>query len=94
MLDLKQSTEEDDAHRGLLPSFKLGKHRRFLRAHVETRIAELLEPSETFFVGHGGEFGTRRRYSPVCASSEQRRKPRYSRSLLVGATGIEPVTSG
>jgi len=37
------ATVEDYARRGLLPSFRLGKHRRFIRAQVEARIAELLD---------------------------------------------------
>jgi len=43
LLGLKQSTVEEYARQGFLPSFKLGKHRRFLRAQVEARIAELVE---------------------------------------------------
>ena len=42
LLGLKEGTVEDYARRGLLPSFKLGKHRRFIRTQVEARIAELL----------------------------------------------------
>ncbi|HEV2772191.1 MAG TPA: helix-turn-helix domain-containing protein [Thermoleophilaceae bacterium] len=43
LLGLRQGTIEDYARRGLLPSFKLGKHRRFVRAQVEARLAELLD---------------------------------------------------
>ena len=43
LLGLREGTIEDYARRDLLPSFKLGKHRRFIRAQVEARIAELLE---------------------------------------------------
>ena len=43
LLGLKEGTIEDYARRELLPSFKLGKHRRFIRAQVEARIAELLD---------------------------------------------------
>jgi excisionase family DNA binding protein len=43
LLGLRQGTVEDYARRGLLPSFRLGKHRRFIRAQVEARIAELLD---------------------------------------------------
>jgi len=45
LLDLRQSTVEEYARRGLLPSFKLGRHRRFLRAQVVASIAELIEES-------------------------------------------------
>ncbi|MDQ3435044.1 MAG: helix-turn-helix domain-containing protein [Actinomycetota bacterium] len=43
MLGLREGTIEDYARRGLLASFKLGKHRRFIRAQVEARIADLLD---------------------------------------------------
>ena len=43
LLGLREGTVEDYARRGLLPSFRLGKHRRFIRAQVEARIAELLD---------------------------------------------------
>ena len=43
LLGLREGTIEDYARRDLLPSFKLGKHRRFIRAQVEARIAELLD---------------------------------------------------
>ncbi len=43
LLGLREGTIEDYARRELLPSFKLGKHRRFIRAQVEARIAELLD---------------------------------------------------
>ena len=42
LLGLREGTIEDYARRDLLPSFKLGKHRRFIRAQVDARIAELL----------------------------------------------------
>lgn len=41
ILGLRVSTVEDYARRGLLPSIKLGRHRRFLRSQVEQAIAEL-----------------------------------------------------
>ena len=43
LLGLREGTVKDYARRGLLPSFRLGKHRRFIRAQVEARIAELLD---------------------------------------------------
>ena len=43
LLGLREGTIEDYARRDLLPSFKLGKHRRFIRAQVEARIADLLD---------------------------------------------------
>ncbi len=45
LLGLRQATVEDYARRGVLPSFKLGKHRRFIRAQLEARLAELLDRS-------------------------------------------------
>lgn len=41
ILGLRTSTVEDYARRGVLPSIKLGRHRRFLRSQVEQAIAEL-----------------------------------------------------
>ena len=41
LLQLRVSTVEDYARRGVLPSLKLGRHRRFLRSQVELRITEL-----------------------------------------------------
>lgn len=34
LLQMRRSTIEDYARRGLLPSLKLGRHRRFIRADV------------------------------------------------------------
>lgn len=34
LLHLRRSTVEDYARRGLLPSIKLGRHRRFVRSDV------------------------------------------------------------
>ncbi len=45
LLGLRQGTVEDYARRDVLPSFKIGKHRRFVRAQVEARLAELLDRS-------------------------------------------------
>jgi excisionase family DNA binding protein len=44
VLQLRVSTIEDYARRGVLPSMKLGRHRRFLRSRVEDAIIELSEP--------------------------------------------------
>ena len=41
LLQLRVSTVEAYARRGVLPSLKLGRHRRFLRSQVELTIADL-----------------------------------------------------
>lgn len=41
LLQLRRSTVEDYARRGLLPSIKLGRFRRFIRADVEAELARL-----------------------------------------------------
>ena len=41
LLHLRRSTVEDYARRGLLPSIKLGRHRRFIRGDVEAALNEL-----------------------------------------------------
>lgn len=41
LLLLPVSTVKDYARRGLLPSIKLGKHRRFVRAAVQTALDDL-----------------------------------------------------
>ena len=41
LLQLRRSTVEDYARRGLLPSLKLGRHRRFVRSDVEAALARL-----------------------------------------------------
>jgi excisionase family DNA binding protein len=41
LLQMKRSTIEDYARRGLLPSIKLGRHRRFVRSDVEAALARL-----------------------------------------------------
>ncbi len=43
-LQMRTSTIEDYARRGLLPSLKLGRHRRYLRSHIEQAIQELATP--------------------------------------------------
>ena len=40
ILRLKVSTIEDYARRGLLPSVKVGRHRRFIRSELERAIAD------------------------------------------------------
>ena len=45
LLQMRQSTVEDYARRGLLPSFKLGRHRRFVRSDVGRAIARLSDRS-------------------------------------------------
>ena len=41
LLHLRRSTVEDYARRGLLPSIKLGRFRRFVRADVEEELRRL-----------------------------------------------------
>jgi excisionase family DNA binding protein len=41
VLQMRVSTIESYARRGLLPSIKLGRHRRFVRSRVEEAIAQL-----------------------------------------------------
>jgi excisionase family DNA binding protein len=43
ILQLRVSTVEDYARRGVLPCIKLGRHRRFLRSQVEQAIVRLLD---------------------------------------------------
>ena len=43
LLHLRVSTVEDYARRAILPSIKVGRHRRYLRSHVERAIARLAE---------------------------------------------------
>jgi excisionase family DNA binding protein len=43
LLQLPVSTIEDYARRRVLPSLKLGRHRRFIRSEVEDAIADLSE---------------------------------------------------
>jgi excisionase family DNA binding protein len=44
-LQMRVSTIEEYARRGILPSIKLGRHRRFVRSEVDRAIAGLLEPA-------------------------------------------------
>jgi excisionase family DNA binding protein len=41
LLQMKRTTVDDYARRGLLPSLKLGRHRRFVRSDVEAALARL-----------------------------------------------------
>ena len=43
ILQLRRSTVEDYARRGVLPSLKLGRHRRFVRSQVERAVVALLD---------------------------------------------------
>ena len=45
LLQMKRTTVEDYARRGILPSLKLGRHRRFVRSDVETALAALRDAS-------------------------------------------------
>ena len=45
LLMLPVSTVKDYARRGVLPSIKLGKHRRFVRSAVQTALDDLARPS-------------------------------------------------
>jgi excisionase family DNA binding protein len=48
LLGMKRSTVEDYARRGLLPSIKLGRHRRFVRSDVEAALIELRRAATRF----------------------------------------------
>ena len=48
LLRMKRSTVEDHARRGLLPSIKLGRHRRFIRSDVEAALVELRRAATRF----------------------------------------------
>ena len=45
LLQIKRTTVEDYARRGILPSLKLGRHRRFVRSDVENALAALRDAS-------------------------------------------------
>jgi len=42
-LQMKVSTIEDYARRRVLPSVKVGRHRRFVRSHLEEALGALTE---------------------------------------------------
>ena len=48
LLRMKRSTVEDYARRGLLPSIKLGRHRRFIRSDVEAALVDLRRAATRF----------------------------------------------
>jgi excisionase family DNA binding protein len=41
LLQMKRSTVENYARRGLLPSIKLGRHRRFVQSDVEAALLQV-----------------------------------------------------
>jgi excisionase family DNA binding protein len=43
LLQMRLSTVESYARRGLLPSVKVGRHRRFIRSQVERALTALAE---------------------------------------------------
>lgn len=43
LLQMRLSTVESYARRGLLPSVKVGRHRRFVRSDVERALSALIE---------------------------------------------------
>jgi excisionase family DNA binding protein len=43
LLQMRLSTVESYARRGLLPSVKVGRHRRFVRSQVEQALSALIE---------------------------------------------------
>jgi excisionase family DNA binding protein len=45
LLQIKRTTIEDYARRGILPSLKLGRHRRFVRSDVEAALTLLRDAS-------------------------------------------------
>lgn len=45
LLRVRKSTVEEYARRGLLPSLKLGRHRRFIRSDVIAALDELSDSS-------------------------------------------------
>jgi excisionase family DNA binding protein len=45
LLLMRPSTVQDYARRGLLPSIKLGRHRRFIRSDVIAAVKRLREPA-------------------------------------------------
>ena len=60
LLQMKRTTIEDYARRGLLPSLKLGRHRRFVGSHVEAALAQL-RATRTRMVPGGATEGYSRR---------------------------------
>jgi excisionase family DNA binding protein len=48
LLQLRRSTVEDYARRGVLPSIKLGRFRRFVRADIEHALARLRDGGSAY----------------------------------------------
>ena len=48
LLQMRLSTVESYARRGLLPSVKVGRHRRFVRSDVERALTALVDESEKY----------------------------------------------
>lgn len=48
LLQMRLSTVESYARRGLLPSVKVGRHRRFIRSEVERALTALVDGSERY----------------------------------------------
>jgi excisionase family DNA binding protein len=46
LLQMRLSTVESYARRGLLPSVKVGRHRRFVHSQVEHALASLMESAK------------------------------------------------
>jgi excisionase family DNA binding protein len=46
LLQMRLSTAESYARRGLLPSMKVGRHRRFIRSDVERALTALVDGHE------------------------------------------------
>lgn len=46
LLQMRLSTVESYARRGLLPSVKVGRHRRFVRSQVERALSSMIEGAE------------------------------------------------
>ncbi len=44
---MPRSTVEDYARRGILPSIKIGRHRRFVRDRVEEALRRLMDADDT-----------------------------------------------
>jgi excisionase family DNA binding protein len=57
ILQMKVSTVEDYARRGVLPSVKVGRHRRFIRSQLDQAVIALAESRN----------GSRRNFPPSAA---------------------------
>ena len=56
LLQMKRTTVEDYARRGLLPSLKLGRDRRFVRSDVEAALDRLRNGGERVAAQPRGRF--------------------------------------